>query len=130
MIARLGIHTADERLADFLKAVSVGLPQGFVGGTREDLAFAFTFWTALSMTDGDFSQMERRAIERLKEHFDNERALKRNSELFVARQVAALMSDYDRTLSGMAGVREPSLLGEDFTARAEEMLRNVVAIRD
>jgi len=125
LMSRISVYSEDDRLKAFVKAVDAGLPHDFVSSTREDLVFAFTFWTALAMTDGDFSATEKKALEVLKSHFDMSRAIKRNAETLLTRQAFAFSKDYTRIQEYLVGAPEPFLQNEDFTARAEKMLREI-----
>jgi len=124
LIAKFSDYTEDMRIAAFLAAVDAGLPDKFLDLSRECMEYAFVFWTAMAMVDGEISSVERRALEALKAKFDHERAVRKQAEIDNVKRVAAYSADYDKTIAQLAGTREAALKDEDFIARAEALLRD------
>lgn len=125
VIAQFPEYTEERRLDAFLEAVEEGLVDKFPFFDREQLCFAFTFWTVLAMSDGDFSSIERKAIEALKARVDYQRAVRKQAEIDNAKRVAAYSTDYDKTIEQLAGKRELALKDEDFVARAEALFNEL-----
>lgn len=70
--------SAKELLAVFLEESEQIMPNGFANGNACDVRRAFVMWTAMAMSDADFSQIERRAIhalaDRVLDRIDERRA--------------------------------------------------------
>ena len=64
-------RTADERttLSAFADEAVKMLPGSFLDGKPEDVRRAFVLWTAMCMSDGEYSEIERKAIACLQKHF-------------------------------------------------------------
>ena len=65
------VQTADEKtvlaaLADEARRL---LPDSFLFGKPEDVRRAFVLWTAMCLSDGEYSEIERKAIACLQKHF-------------------------------------------------------------
>lgn len=54
--------SVDNCLEAFSKEAFAILPGSFVGGSDADIRRAFVMWTAMAMSDGDYSDVERQAI--------------------------------------------------------------------
>ena len=54
--------SVEDRLEAFTEEAFAILPGSFVGGGDADIRRAFVMWTAMAMSDGDYSDVERRAI--------------------------------------------------------------------
>jgi len=123
LIARFpDFYTEEVRLGRFHEAVEAGPFDQFESLDRKCLVHAFTFWTAVAMADGDFSRIERQALEELKTRLDHRRAERKQDEIENIKRVAACSIDYDKTIAQLVGKREDPLAGEDFVARAEKLL--------
>jgi len=99
-MAQVGVYTERERLDVFAKAAAAALPTGFDRGTLADLRRAFALWVAMGVSDGRFSDVERKGVEALVRMF-------------------AEVETPDRTK------RRVSLLEEDFFENAERIVRNL-----
>jgi len=123
LIARFPDYTEERRLNAFLEAVEEGLTDKFPFFDRDELCFSFTLWTTLAMSDGNFSPLERKALEALKDKFDRERAVRKQAEIDNIKRIAAYSVDHDKVIEQLAGKREPALKDEDFVVRAEALLK-------
>jgi len=121
-MAQVGVHTEDERIHAFAEKAAVALPAGFVDGSKSDVRRAFALWVAMGVSDGAFSDIERRAVEALAELFADLRTAK----------TAALMGGLGASTSGasafcltVAKLPRQALLEEGFLDRAERIVADL-----
>lgn len=115
----------DERklLELFADEAEAAMPSGFAYGSPMDVRRAFVMWTAMGMSDGEFSGVERQGIQDLKSRFAE---LKR--ERFAADVdgwCSFSMSGPDMpvgTGQGRELAKTLKLIPDDFLVRAEALL--------
>ena len=59
-----------ELLAAFVAEAERILPSGFAFGDAKDVRRAFVMWTAMAMSDNDYSDVERKALTAFRKHLD------------------------------------------------------------
>jgi len=69
MMAQSGLYAEKDRLAAFLAAATQAMPGGFANGSLADVRRAFALWVTVGVADGDFSKLERDALEALSWRF-------------------------------------------------------------
>jgi len=124
-MAQVGAYTPEERVAAFVEAAADALPGGFDEGTPADVRRAFALWVAMGVSDGEFSEIERKAVEELVRHFSSIRQLK------AASAAAASMSyaSYRPITTADSPILSStlSLLEADFLEKAERIVRDFAA---
>ena len=99
------------------------LPTGFAYGSVVDVRRAFVMWTAMGMSDGDFSGVERQGILELKRRFAE---LKREKFAAEIDLWGSLASPYGELMPSVGAGRQAAqtlkLLPDDFLDRAEKLL--------
>jgi len=103
-MAQSGFYSEKDRLASFLWAAVTAMPKGFADGSLADLRRAFVLWVTIGVSDGEFSKIERTALETLSWRFAAVRAERR------ARKGAPKSS---------------RLLEMDFLEKAEQAVRGL-----
>ena len=62
---------SEKKLLDlFVAEASEAMPNGFAVSSGEDVRRAFVMWLTMALADGDFSQVERKAIDAFRKHLD------------------------------------------------------------
>lgn len=108
-----------EKLEAFLDEAFEILPGSFTGGSDADIRRAFVMWTAMAMSDGDYSDIERKAIAALAQE--------------VGVRIESLLSSDGNLAYGYspalaiayvkgAARRSAKCFTKDFLARAEELI--------
>jgi len=106
LLAKVG--TRAKLLSAFLDEALLALPSGFLNGELSDVRRAFVMWTALAMSDGDYSDIEREAIRMLEKTWvDMKSALvgvpgtsvRMLPEGFLDRVEAALANGYESAVA-------------------------------
>jgi len=120
-IAKVGGYTAKERIGAFVDLAVETMPRGFVDGELSDLRRAFVLWVSMGVSDGEFSDIERKAIDALQDRF---------AQVMFARAIdaeqrwVALCPAY-RMPDGAAHAKKITLLESGFVDRAEALLKDL-----
>lgn len=67
-MAQVGVYSEQERLGVFVKLAGSALTNGFAYGSESDIRRGFALWVAMGVADGEFSSLERQAVEALRDH--------------------------------------------------------------
>ena len=92
-MAQSGLYSEKDRLSAFLAAAARALPDGFSDGSLADLRRAFVLWVTIGVSDGDFSKLERTALESLAWHFAAVR-VERGAKKGVSKSFRPLEMDF------------------------------------
>ena len=108
-----------EKLAAFLDEAFGILPGSFVGGSDADIRRAFVMWTAMAMSDGDYSDIERKAIAALAQEVGVRiESLVASDGCLAGGYSPAFAIAYAKG----ATRRAANCFTKDFLARAEELV--------
>lgn len=107
-------------VAKFVDEAVAAMPEGFAIGRPEPVRRAFVMWTAMAMSDGDYSAVERKAItallKRIGEIMAERDAAERGMWREIAPAYAVACSDEHQTFESR---KAPSA---DFMAKVEVLL--------
>jgi len=121
-IARVGGYSVAQRVDAFVDLAVETLPRGFVDGELADLRRAFVLWVAMGVSDGDFSDIERKALDALQD---------RLARVMVARALdeeqrwIALVPSLQTLDGDKPRARKISLLEPGFIDRAAALVRDL-----
>jgi len=120
-IAKVGNYSDKERIDAFVDLAIEAMPRGFVGGELSDLRRAFVLWIAMGVSDGEFSNIERRAIDALQDRFAQvmlARAMDEEQRWIALVPTLQMIDD-------MPGKRKVTLLEGGFIDKAEALIKNL-----
>jgi len=119
-MAQVGVYTEKERIAAFAQMATEALPRGFVEGSLADLRRAFALWVAMAVSDGSFSDVERKALATLEDLYADLR-LSREQK---ATKNACAMSP---CLKSLCVDKKATLLEPQFIEKAERIVRDLTS---
>jgi len=120
-IAKVGDYSDKERIDAFVDLAVEAMPRGFVDGELSDLRRAFVLWVAMGVSDGEFSGIERSAVDALQDRFAQVMLARAMDE--EQRWVALVPSL--QTIDGRPCAHKISLLEKDFLDKAEALVKNL-----
>ena len=103
----------------FVEEAEAALPGGFVFGNARDVRRAFVMWTAMAMSDGDYSDIERKAIRSFAEVISLRVETARRSSAALQRGFAPAFA---MAYANDRGLLEGTVLSPEFFRRAEEAI--------
>jgi len=121
-IAKVGGYAESQRIGAFVDLAVEALPRGFVDGELADLRRAFVLWIAMGVSDGDFSDIERKAIDALQD---------RLGQVMLARAIdeeqrwLAFVPEMQVIADGARHPKKITLLEPDFIDRAAALVRDL-----
>lgn len=103
----------------FVREADAALPNGFAYLSVEDVRRAIVIWTAMGMSDGDYSAREKACIEAIRKHFA-ELKVERDDEEF---ERAMALSPTFRMAYGPGAVRlAETMIPKDFSERVQNLV--------
>ena len=118
----LQAHRLNEKdlVAEFVAEAEAALPEGFAAGRAEPVRRAFVMWLAMAMSDGDYSAVERKAIDALLKRIGAIMAERDEKDRSMWREIApAYAVAYADDRKTFESRKAPS---GDFMSRAEALL--------
>jgi len=121
-IAKVGGYTAKQRIDAFVDLAVETMPRGFVDGKLSDLRRAFVLWVSMGVSDGEFSDIERKAIDALQDRFAQVMLARSMDEeqRWMAFAPAVQMLD-----GGEKRPKKITLLEDGFIDRAEALVKDL-----
>lgn len=121
-IALLAQHgTRDELLSAFLAEALAALPDGFAYGNLADVRRAFVTWIALGVSDGNYSDVERSAIEALRRELAE---IKRSHAVEQFERWAMLSPTFRQAAGSKPRMARIVLVDDAFLDKAEKLVKN------
>jgi len=103
----------------FIREAKAALPDGFAYLTVEDVRRALVIWTAMGLSDGDYSVREKACIEALRKHFAELKVERADEEY----ERAMALSPTFRMAYGPGSERlMDTLIPKDFVTRVQELV--------
>jgi len=121
-IAKVGGYTVRQRIEAFVDLAIETMPRGFVDGELSDLRRAFVLWVAMGVSDGDFSAIERQAIDALQDRLARVMLVRTMDE---EQRWAAFVPALQMLDGRFSGTRKITLLEDGFTDRAASLVRDL-----
>jgi len=121
VIAKVGGYTEKQRIDAFVDLAVETMPRGFVDGELSDLRRAFVLWVAMGVSDGEFSDIERKAIDALQDRFAQVMLARAMDE--EQRWIALVPSL--QSIDDKPGKHKITLLEKDFLDKAEALVKDL-----
>jgi len=120
-MAQTRVCSEDEIVRAFVAEAEMAMPRGFVDGELADVRRAFATWTAMGISDGDFSGVERKAIAALKERFADVKDIHQMSDAAALTAACVGFRPAGAMLVTDKDILKVQLLADDFLDKAEAL---------
>ena len=116
----LSRRSGDAKLIDaFLNEAQAALPMGFAYLSIEDVRRAVVTWIAMGMSDGDYSEREKKCIEALRKLFAELKVMRFQAE---EEQWLSLSPTFRQAFDGNLSSATVQLVSPDFVSRVEQLV--------
>jgi len=122
-------QSRDQLLSVFIREAVAALPDGFACGRLNDVRRAFVMWTAMGLSDGTFSAVEREAVEALRRALAEIKRVRSDEDY---ERSMALSPMFRQAYGSDAGkpTGKVVLVDEAFLAEAEKLLKKLRVAKD
>jgi len=123
-ISQVGCYDEKARLAAFVEMATAAMPKGFACGSMADLRRAFALWVAMGVSDGGFSDLERKAVEALRARYAEFVVAKDRAEREKEERLAQLSPMHSLAYKATAAAKKSFVLGPEFIVSAEKVVKD------